>query len=509
MSRKVEIGIFITLILFALLFPFLGYLDKPVVWFDEGITIEIARNFALYGKLDVITAPGVFSGFPYLVGTNGYPLTLPLAAFFKVFGVGLFEARVYMLSWFLATIGLVYFVTRKFFGVFSAIASTMLVVSFASFYGNGLTATGEMPGIFFFLLGLWTLVGKKNYFLTGIVWGLAMASKPGAFLLLAHTVVFYVLLVDRNQWFKKLLKAGCGFLIPVMLWILLVFPLTTKTLYSIIEYVVNPIDIPVVSRLLEKHSTDTLYQGLIIPHTQSVTENILRNLKLFVTHSTLIYFSILVIVILISFIWRREMNEREKKVIYILLIYGCLTIFFFIRGPGWLRYLIGLQILIFILLYPAFQRLSTWFVSKLKVYRFERVYLSIATILFLFTMQTFHLYFFSNIPDSKGAREFIADLTGVNGPMSVDKKIIVGLYNVPEVAAFTDPRRTYHMLLPQDGLKALGESPLLMKSPPDIIVINNENLLIGEQEKIILETLYDHLPNIRKFNVYVKKILIK
>lgn len=506
LTRKIEIAILIAIVFFALIFTFSGFLERPALWFDEGINIEIARNFALFGELDILTAPDTFSGMSHLIGTNGYPLTIPLAGVFKIFGVGLLQARIFMLFWLFATIGAIYFVTRKLFGVTSAIVATALTVSFASFYGNGLTATGEMPGLFFFIMGLWLLIDKKYYFGTGLLWGLAMASKPGVFLLLAHTTVLYIIFADRKEWFKKILKAATGFLIPISIWILLVFPFNMGTFYSVITYALNPIEIPIVTSLLERLPEQALPVGVVVRNTESVSENISRNLSLFVTHSTFIYFSILATIVLLGLYWGRVHNKKQKRLFFVILSYGLFTLFFFIRGPGWIRYLIGLQVLLFIPLLPALNEvlLKVWkLVPNIKdgIPYIKRMHIAVTMVLLLVVLQTVQLYVFSDIPNSKATIESVVYLTK---RMEKDKTENIGIYNIPEIAAFTDPSRTYHTSLPQAGLPPLGESPLLMENPPEIIFINKSRALIGDKEQKVLDILYKRIHGIQKFHVYEK-----
>ena len=71
----------------------------PRLFYDEGITIEIAENFRRFGVLDISTAPGEFTDIPYITGSNGFPVTLPLSLFFQLFGFGLFQARIYAMIW--------------------------------------------------------------------------------------------------------------------------------------------------------------------------------------------------------------------------------------------------------------------------------------------------------------------------------------------------------------------------------------------------------------------------
>ncbi len=506
LTWKIEIILFSALVMFALFFSFTGFAERPGIWFDEGITIEIARNFALFGELDTLTAPDSFSGVPHLVGTNGYPLTIPLALFFKIFGAGLIQARIFMIGWLLATLGMLYFITRRLFGAGAALSATALTVSFASFYGNGLTATGEMPGLFFFLLGIWLLVEKKNYWATGAVWGLAMAAKPGVFLLLAHTIFFYVIFADRERWFKKMLHAGIGLSIPILAWILLAFPFTMGTFYSVVTYVLNPINIPAVTSFFERLPAQTLNEGLVVPAAENIGRNVRNNFALLATHSTTQYFFLLGVAVIFGLYRGRKKNCEQRGLLWVIVLYAAPMLIFFVRGPGWFRYLFGLQILLFMPLYQAIREGIVYLKSRVS-----RVVIPLylgplptqaLVVGALVMLQIFQLYFLSNIPISKGV---IESVTYVQAKMEANPDAILGIYNLPEMAAFTDPYRTYHISLPQSGLPPLGESPLLLKEKPNIVVMNKKRSLVGQAEEQVLETLYAQAEEVYNYYVYEKR----
>jgi hypothetical protein len=507
MARRIELVFIFVLGAFALWYALSGFLVRPALWFDEGITLEIARNFILFGQLDVLTAPETFSGVGYLVGTNGFPVTVPIALVYKIFGIGLLQARVVMLLWMCAALLALYGVSRKLFSVPAAVSAMALSVTFATLYADGLTATGEMPGLFFFFIGIWFLAGKKDYFWTGIFWGLAMAAKPGVFLLLAHTTVLYILLFDRTNWFKKLFTAGFGFLIPVVAWVLLAFPLTPATFYSILAYVLNPIDLPFINSFLQSLPVQT-YEGVVVSQTTSATDNFAANLRLFVTSSTLIYFSLLAAVVALGLYLGRSSVAHAREALGLFAVYGSLVVFFFLRGPGWFRYLFGLQILILVLLYPALQGFVAWARARFKdssVHTYLQVQYLPIVICALCFLQFYQLLYLSDIKRSSRPVEVIAYAQGL---LDTHPNATIGIYNVPVLAAFTDAERTYHISQPHVGAAPLGESPLLMETPPDILVITKARLLVGESEDAVLGKTYTLLSDtgILDYDIYMKNV---
>ncbi len=118
---------------FVIIFAFSNLTTSPRVWFDEGINIEIAHNFLLFHKLDIFTAPGIFSDAPHAVSTSGYPLILPLVGFFSLFGFGLEHARIYMFFWLIITLLSVYYVIKSIFEVQKALVTLAFIATFSLF----------------------------------------------------------------------------------------------------------------------------------------------------------------------------------------------------------------------------------------------------------------------------------------------------------------------------------------------------------------------------------------
>ena len=192
----------IIILVFVIIFCFSNLTSRPKLWFDEGLNMELAHNFLMFGKLDVSTAPGVFTGAAYAIGTNGFPLTIPLSVVYSIFGFGFEQTRIYMLCWIIAVLLSLYYVIKYFFGNKKALITVALVATFAPFYGNGLTAFGEIPGFFFLIWGLFLLVKTQpRYLQNGLFFGLASASEGALYLLLFPSFLVFLFFADRKDYF--------------------------------------------------------------------------------------------------------------------------------------------------------------------------------------------------------------------------------------------------------------------------------------------------------------------
>ena len=161
-SREVIIMLALVLVLASLSAATL--VTIPRIFFDEATAIEVARNFQLFGAPDILTAPGHFSGFPYITGSTGYPVTLPLAAIFDVFGFGFTQARIYALLWLIAFFVTAWVFVRRFWNDSYATAALALLIGFASLHDSGRRVMGDIPGFMLMLLGLLFLFKEPPIF---------------------------------------------------------------------------------------------------------------------------------------------------------------------------------------------------------------------------------------------------------------------------------------------------------------------------------------------------------
>lgn len=486
---KNEKILFAAILIFVILFSLSHLTTMPKLWFDEGLNIEIAHNFLLFQKLDISTAPNEFSGLPYVVGTNGYPLTIPLAGFFGIFGFGLTQARVYMILWLMAVIISVYFFQKKFFGNKMAIITVAFIATFAPFYGDGLMATGEIPGFFFLIWGLYFLLNRgsedlsqssnfKNYFLSGLFFALAASAKPSIYLLLFPATFIFFAFCERQKFFEKIFIFASGTVLPFLLWAYLAFP--------------NPF------------SFSTWVQAASFykyPYGQnfSVMEAFYNNLKLVFTHSTLVYFALIFLVIVFWFIKEGRKDFLRKKLFIFFAIYSALAFLYFLKSPGWLRYIIGAELLSFIFLPSALKNISRMFFKKENFKRF----IFFGAVSAIIILQITQLFFFRSdlySPYPEKVANFI------NARLSEKPEYKVGIIKSPDIASLIDPLRKFHTVKVAWGVPAFGKNPLSFseKELPKFIAFHGESDMVKEY-KHILEKKYFLINDLGGYSVYERK----
>lgn len=471
--------ILISVLLFVILFSLSSLTVRPKLWFDEGLNIEIANNFRVYQKLDISTAPDEFSGMPYVVGTNGYTLTLPLSVIFDLFDIGLKQARLYMLVWLLLVISSFYYLIKNVFNKKIATAAIILTASFGSFYGQGLMATGELPGFFFLIWGLYFLLNKNktNYTLTGALFALSAVSKPSIFLLLFPSFVLYLLFADRGQFFLKSIKFGLGALIPILIWIWLAFPepFSLTTWVEASNFYLHP------------YGAD-----------YSAFSKILENVKLFFTHSTLIYFSTLFAMIVYWFLSDKNLDKNRKRFIIFFFIYSFFIILYFLRTPGWLRYVIGFELLTFAFVYPSLE-----FISRKLNPAWIRKYFASLVFLLLVGMQLLQLSYFRSDQISPYP-ELVS--VYINAQLEKDSSYKVGIINSPDIASLINAQRRYHLIRVAPGMAPYGTNPLSFPKDtlPQFIAFRERTEYVDNYKNILIDN-YVIISKLGDYSVYEKK----
>ncbi|MDD4900812.1 MAG: glycosyltransferase family 39 protein [Patescibacteria group bacterium] len=456
------------IILGVLIFSLPTLTTKPQLWTDEALNIELARNFLSYGRLGLVVEPGVFSDVPFLLQSTGYPLTIALAAVFKIFGFGLAQARLFVLALMIILLVLVYWFAKKLFGKTQALWATLLIATFAPFYGDGRCVTGEISGFIFLIFGLYFLfyppeqndhlkIFNPRQFLAGIFLGLAIVTKPSVYLMLLPAV-FITLFFLKRRFYSRAFNVLIGLAPAAFFWLILNVPnfLAKEPWLKIINYYKNP------------------FAPL------SVSGNVFLNFAGLPHNTTLIYFFVLLAIIFWAVLKRDVFLKPHQGLLFFFASYGALALIYFFKSPGWLRYLIAVELFTFIILGPALKAILSslnfknyWFGNKANLLG--------AALLFLAAFQTWHLFngadlFYSDTPER--VAEFVQS-------RSLGKT--VGIYNALTIACLISPEKKFQMIDIMLGLPVLGKDFLAAEENkwPDFIVSSPEEALFISHKSAI------------------------
>ncbi len=428
----------VAVLLFINLYSFATLTTKPAYWYDEAINVELARNFANFGKLDLVVAPNTFSDKGATVGSTGYPVTVPLAGFFKVFGFGLAQARIYMLLWMSALVLVFFFVARALWGTRVAYGGTLLIATFAPFYGNGRSVMGEIPG-FVFLLGSFYFLEKRKWWQSGVLLGLALISKPSVFVFLIPAYIFAVLWSSEELKLRlvNLVKLGASSALALLPWLVI---------------------------YVEEISRGGFGQNLLAhfknPYSEagaSVLQNIVNNLPTLVTSTTLLYLWIMLVCVIVALRFERGLFLRYKHLFILAWVYLPLILFQYLKSFGYLRYLIAAEFLIFIIFVISLPALTRFFGKKFSFGENASSSFSSAIVAILVIVQLVHLFLFSDIYLSEKTQKTITYISREY------PEATIGVFNVPQIASLLPPDKKYQYLSTY-GLWEFGVNPLLL--PP-------------------------------------------
>jgi hypothetical protein len=181
-------------LLFILFLVFYNLTRFPLTWYDEGSHLHVPKALVLYGKYADYSSEGFRSYGPTL--GVGPTILLPIAFAFKVFNIGLLQARVVMALYLLGAI-LVFFQFAKYFGgaAIAWMATALLVTSRGiDILEYGRQVLGEPAGLLFVLLALWLWyrywekTSIKMLVLIGFLFGLSMVTKNQYFLVFGPAI---------------------------------------------------------------------------------------------------------------------------------------------------------------------------------------------------------------------------------------------------------------------------------------------------------------------------------
>lgn len=197
--RELNLSVKATAVLFFVGLAFFRLTDYPTPWFDEGVHLHVPETLVRYG----VYADRSSDGFRYFGPTLGVGPTvmLPIAAAFKVFGIGLLQARVVMALYLLAAIYVFYRFARSLNGSAFAMLALVLLVTCPSiaFIQTGRQVLGEVPAFLMVVAGFWIWFDAwdrswSRLTLAGLLFGAAAITKYQNLIVLMPTIAIAALL---------------------------------------------------------------------------------------------------------------------------------------------------------------------------------------------------------------------------------------------------------------------------------------------------------------------------
>ncbi|HXV41477.1 MAG TPA: glycosyltransferase family 39 protein [Anaerolineae bacterium] len=190
--------------------------STPPLWWDEGWTLCVARHWVELGHYGCLLAgqpaPATLSAH--------FPVVTSIALSFRLFGVGIWQARIVGLLFTTAALLLLYHLTDRLYNRPIAIATLVMVLLLPAKWQIhplfiGRQVLGEMPALFFLLAGYacFLRAPRKPWLfmpLTLCFWGVALMTKlqVGPFWAVSLAVPLVIAALKRQWRLAGLLTAS-------------------------------------------------------------------------------------------------------------------------------------------------------------------------------------------------------------------------------------------------------------------------------------------------------------
>lgn len=452
MAKKALIFLTAVLFLAAIFFSVYKLTESPPVWMDEGVIVQTAKNLTEKGVYGLQVAPNKFvsSGFV----TTSYPVIYPVALSFKLFGVGIFQARIVMVLFILAFLLIAYFLIKKEYGLSVAFFSLALLVSFAPVYGHGKNVLGEIPGLFFLLCFLFSIrkieTGDSHktlfFILAGVFAGLAMSVKPIFLDLLSFSIIAGFFLYRPKKFIAgKIFIFGGVTVAMLLIWVYIHF--SGDSFSSIISnYYGNPDHQPLLA---------------------TIRENFLKFFKEF----QLVYFALALFAWSAAMCLRRTEKSKISFAEIIAFIFSVANFFAFFATLGANRYFFPGQVLSIIYLPSSLFYLYKYISSRMKInhwaFNLSPRILLFCLILFQFYQTIFHSWTADNYSSNRSAvlTEYFS---------SIPANKIISFYDVPEAVLFSSGDNYYQYMKFAKSVQIGKESADVIKNSVVDVIITSE-----------------------------------
>lgn len=424
------------LILATVFFAFFRLTESPSVWYDEGLYVQMAQHVSQGEPSGFQTAPGKIE--TVSKASVGYPLTYPIALFFKIFGYSIATARSFMAICVILLVIFSYLLARRSFAAGAALFSLALVSMFPPLYGNGKSVLGEVPGILYLVISLYSLSrvlkgSRIALILAGVFAGLSAATKPIFILIVpAFVVALFIARKSHGLRAKDISLAIAAAAAPVLVWVVTQFGMS-DSFREIIGFYANP------------------------QPGQGILATVGSNLAHIFSDFGLLYLVIIMAVWIASFIARRKSGRRAGLVELTAFIFSLLIALAYLRTAGYNRYLFPAQMISLIYFPEAVSWVFNRAREKLRLSPLFQSTLVPLGVLVLFAAGVYQLMFNSWVADSYGSHktEFW------QGYFASRDLPDVLFYDVPEVAIFARNPEFYQYILmaPASGIN-VGSSNL-------------------------------------------------
>jgi hypothetical protein len=282
--------------------------------------------------------------------TTGPSVLLPIAFFFKLFGINYVVARLLMIVFYLLFLIILYFLVREFFGSFVAALSSISIGFLPTTFIMAINTLGEIPATLYLLFGFLMLKlhdkhnNKKWLIISGISFGLSVLSKQ-IFIISIVPIITYIIFTKE---FKSRVSLLASFILTVLLWE--VYQIWTLGIRGYIHLKISAPQYLMSQGASLNASIDTL----LISKLQLISDAFKINVVILCT--IIFILSIFITIIIIN-------NSKKKNAVliaYILFIVASLAVWLIFINRVSFRHVYSYTVLIM----PLFFYMIHWFYKE-------------------------------------------------------------------------------------------------------------------------------------------------
>jgi 4-amino-4-deoxy-L-arabinose transferase-like glycosyltransferase len=296
----------------------------PSAWEDDSIFMLVARMLADGHGYTLPVLERMWE-YPYILGV-GPTLIVPSAVAIKLFGFSVAAARIVQVLYLAGCSVCVYSFSKVISGRKNALWTAALLVTLSAFVNTGKPLLGEVPALFFLMLGLlfWLRTDQSGNaqwgILTGVSFGLAAVTKLTFGIVFPSLVLCIIFALFRKNH-RSIMR----------LMIILVTAMFVFSVWKIIEILHNQSSL---SFLLLRSG---LGQGAVLL-------NVLRNNSSLLLRMPYQYFAFLFTFAAVG-AW--SMHKSVPRDI-LCFLWACIILFtiYFLNNEGWYRHLLPAHVLL-------------------------------------------------------------------------------------------------------------------------------------------------------------------
>jgi hypothetical protein len=189
--------------------------------YDESYHLQVPLRLLNEGTYNTIYPLRNYDGFS-TIGV-GPTILLPVSLVFKLFGVGILKARIVSCLYLLGLVSILWLICIKHHNRIWGAILIGLLLAIPTFYQLGITVVGEVPSLFFIILGIYFWKPNEFNFIALLCFGLSAITKL-YILLFSFPIIFIIIFEGQGnntpplRWIKRIIISLYIFIIPTIIW---------------------------------------------------------------------------------------------------------------------------------------------------------------------------------------------------------------------------------------------------------------------------------------------------